>query len=71
MKLVDNARDWWKMFSLQANVINGSVLLAYTQLPDTLKAAIPTSIVLGLTIGLLVLGSIGRLVKQPNLTDPK
>jgi hypothetical protein len=64
MKLVPGARRAWRWFSMQA--MAGSVALqgAWLALPADMKGALPETVVMWATIGLLVAGAIGRLVDQ-------
>lgn len=64
MKLVDDAKSWWKWFSVQANALNLALLGAWLAVPDDMKAGIPQKWVFAGSILLLVLGTVGRLVKQ-------
>ena len=65
MKLIPNWRKAWRMLSVQANTINVAVLAGWSSLPDRMQDAIPVYVIVGLAIGLLVLGTIGRLIAQP------
>ena len=67
MKLVENAGSWWKMFSMQAQVINTALLVSWQTLPTTLQTILPVQYLLVIAVGLLVLGMIGRMVKQDNV----
>ncbi len=67
MKLVDNAKNWYKMFSVQAQLAAGSILGSWRLIPEDLKQNLPQNIVIGVAIALLVLGVIGRLIKQDNV----
>ena len=69
MKLVENAGSWWKMFSMQAQVINTALLVSWQTLPTTLQTILPVEYLLVIAVGLLVLGMIGRMVKQDNVTQ--
>ena len=69
MKLVDNAKHWYKMFSLQANIINTSFLSAWALIPEKFQSVLPTPALIGIAVGLLVLGTVGRLVKQENVKE--
>lgn len=64
MKLVDNARDAWRWFSVQAMALAVAIEGAWLAIPPDLKSRIPETWVDALTMGLLVLGIFGRLVKQ-------
>ena len=64
MKLVDDAKQAWKWFSVQAMALAGAIQGAWVLLPDDMKASIAPSIVSGITLTLLVFGIVGRLVDQ-------
>jgi hypothetical protein len=67
MKLVDNAKSWYKMFSVQAQLAAGGILGSWSIVPEDLKQHLPQNVVIGVAITLLVLGVIGRLIKQDNV----
>ncbi len=69
MKLVDNAKSWYKMFSVQAQIAAGSILGSWSLIPEDLKQTIPQNVVIGVAITLLVLGVLGRLIKQPSVEN--
>lgn len=64
MRLVDDARSAWRWFSVQAMAWALAIQGAWQAVPDDMKASIPAGVVHWLTMGLLVLGIAGRLVKQ-------
>lgn len=70
MKLIDNVNKAWRMLSVQAMVAAGAVQLAWESLPPSLLAAVPPDVVKYVTLGLLVLGIVGRLVKQDKVSGP-
>lgn len=70
MRFIDEARHWWKMASVWAMSAAGALQGAWMYVPDDLKAMIDHRIVAGVTIGLLVLGIFGRLVKQDSVSKP-
>jgi hypothetical protein len=63
MKLVDNARRAWRWFSMHCMAGAAAIQAAWIQLPDDLRSTL-TKPAAYLTIALMVLGVIGRLVKQ-------
>lgn len=69
MKLVDNAKHWYKMFSLQANALNVSFLGTWSILPPRFQEVLPVPVVIGIAVGLLLLGTLGRLVKQASVEN--
>ena len=64
MKLIDNWKDAWKWLSVHCMVLAGSIQGAWLYIPDDMRQSIPSKLVTGLTIGLLMLGVIARLIKQ-------
>jgi len=64
LKLIENWRNAWKWFSVHAMVYAAAIQGAWLQVSDDMKAHIPSYLVSGLTITLLVLGIAGRVVKQ-------
>jgi len=62
--LVENWRGAWRWFSLQAMVLSGAVQAAWDALPADLKQYLPRGLGLALSLGFLLLGIGGRLVKQ-------
>lgn len=64
MKLVDDWKDAWKWISVNCMVLAGVVQTAWISIPDDLRSTMPSYIVHALTIGLLLMGVAGRLIKQ-------
>ena len=64
MRLVDNARQAWRWFSVQAMALAVAIEGAWLAIPADLKGRVPETWVDAATMGLLVLGIFGRLVKQ-------
>lgn len=64
MKLIDEWRQAWRWFSMQAMVAVAAIQGGWAAIPDDLKAHFPARLVTALSIGLLLLGIGGRLVKQ-------
>ena len=64
MKLIPEARNWWKMFSQQAFIAAGALQGAWLFLDDAQRAVLPDGAVQGLTAVVVALGFIGRLVDQ-------
>lgn len=68
MRLIDNWRRAPKMLSMWAMALAGAVQGAWAIIPQEMQASLPPSLVQGVTLGLLVLGIAGRLVKQEGVT---
>lgn len=68
MKLIDNWRESWRMFSVQCFGLAIAIEGTWALLPDDMKESIPDSWVTAITIVVLVLGLIGRTVKQPKVS---
>ena len=64
MRLVEDARHFWKWFSVQAMLLAGAVQGAWAAFSDDLKQNVPHWLVTALTLCLLITGIAGRLVKQ-------
>ena len=78
MKLIENARAWWKLWSIRLNAI-GLSILAYVQIdpvgalavwnmmPGEVRRVLPSNIVTIVGLAFFVLSMIARLVVQPKL----
>lgn len=64
MRLVEEWRGAWRWFSLQAMALTAAIQAAWAAMPDELRAHFPARIVTAVSVGLLLLGIGGRLVKQ-------
>ena len=64
MRLVPNARKAWRWISMQAMGVAVALQGAWVFIPDDLKARAGDDLANWVTGALLVLGMIGRLVKQ-------
>lgn len=76
MKLVNNWKDWWKMWSIRLNILFGFIILAISQFPETFihlwllvpqefKDQIMTIDGIGtIFVIALILSSVARLIKQ-------
>jgi hypothetical protein len=64
MRLVDEWRGAWRWFSLQAMALTAAIQAAWVSVPDDLKQHFPAKLVTAVSIGLLLLGIGGRLVRQ-------
>lgn len=64
MKLVKNAKQAWKWFSVQSLVLCTALQGAWVFVPADLKVALPDWAFNTLCAAILILGVIGRLVDQ-------
>ncbi len=64
MMLVGEWRRAWRWFSMQAMALVVAIQGAWAAMPDDLKQHFPAWLVTAVSVGLLVLGIGGRLVKQ-------
>lgn len=71
MKLIDNATKAWRMFSVQAMTLAIVVQTVWIELPADLRDSLDSATVRYITIGLLVAGVLGRLVKQDAIHEDK
>ncbi len=63
-KLVEDWKQCWRWLSVNCMVLAGAVQGAWIYIPEDLRRSMPENLVTGITMGLLVLGVMGRLVKQ-------
>jgi len=64
MRLVDDAGRAWRWFSMISMGASVALLGAWVATPDDLKARASDDLANWVTMAILVLGIIGRLVKQ-------
>lgn len=69
MQLIEEAKQAWRMLSMQAMAAGLALQGAWQAAPDDLKASVPHTWVSYATMALLVLGMLGRLVKQTKDTQ--
>ena len=62
-KLVPDAKQAWKWFSVQAAAIAAALPLAWPQLPSDFQNAIPGGLITAMSVVSLI-AIVGRLVKQ-------
>lgn len=70
MKRIELIPEWrraLRMLSVQANTINAAGLTAWATMGD-LREKIPVELVVAFAVTMLVLGTIGRLVKQSGVS---
>lgn len=64
MKLIDNWKQAWKWLSVHCMIGAATIQAAWMYIPDDLRQNMPHKLVAATTIILLILGVIGRVVKQ-------
>lgn len=69
MKLVPEAKRWYRMFSQQSILASIAIQGTWATLPDDLKATVPSTWVTYITVAILALGFIGRLIGQPKVHE--
>lgn len=65
MKLVQDVKDAWKWFSVQAMVVAGALQATWLVLPADMKSNLPEPVIQWSVVAMLVFGVVGRLVDQP------
>lgn len=69
MKLIPQAKKWYRMVSVQCMALAGAVQTTWELVPPDLKAGIPPNVVYAITMTLLAAGIVGRLVSQPKVHE--
>lgn len=64
MRLVDNWKSAWKWFSVHCMTLAAAIQGGWASISDDMKQSIPHNLITFLTIGLLIMGVGGRIVKQ-------
>ena len=64
MKLVENWRKAWTWISMHAMTISLAISGSWLAVPEDMRAALDPKLVAAITIPLMVVGIIGRLIKQ-------
>jgi hypothetical protein len=76
--LIDNARDWWRLWSIRLNAIGLAivgwvwfdpvgVLAVWNMMPIAVRGVFPPEILFACGLLFFALSMIARLVKQPKL----
>jgi len=69
MTLIPNIKQAWKMFSIQAQALNAALLVSWQSLPMSFQTVLPVQYLLIIAVTLLVLGVVGRVIQQDNVTQ--
>jgi hypothetical protein len=67
VQLIDNAGDWLKMLSVQAQLLGSALVGAWMIMPEEWKATISPKVMATTALVCFGAGIIGRLVKQSSL----
>lgn len=67
MKLIDNWRQAWQMFSVQALALLAALPMVWMTLPEDVKAMVPQDWTKYIMIAIAIGGIAGRLVAQPKV----
>lgn len=69
LALVEDWKQCWKWFSTQAMAIAVAIQGTWMFIPEEMKSSLPKDVISYVTMALLVLGVLGRVVKQNAGTD--
>ena len=75
MKLIDDWKKSWKLWSVQLNIISiiiitiltdlpSHIIASWALLPEEFKSQLDKDVIAGISIGLIVLNILARLVSQ-------
>jgi len=67
MSMIQNWRESWRFFSMQAFALAGAIQTAWLTVPPEMQALVPVEWVMIATIVCVALGAIGRLTIQPRV----
>lgn len=70
VQLVDNWRTAWRWFSQQCMAISIAIQGTWALMPADLRSSVPSEWITGSAILVLVLGMVGRMIKQKSPDDP-
>lgn len=70
MKLIDNAPQAWRMWSMQLFALAAVVQGVWLALPEETKASLPADVVQWATMALSILGAVARVIKQDIPPEP-
>lgn len=68
MTLIPNIKQAWKMFSIQAQTINAALLVSWQNLPASFQTILPVPYLIIIAVALLLLGIVGRVIQQDNVS---
>jgi len=64
MRLVEDARHWWRWWSLRILAVAAALQAQIVLFPDALKGWLPDEWMHYIALGLLLIGAGARLVRQ-------
>ena len=67
--LIPNWREGWRMLSVQIPALNTALIATWSAIPSKFQDAFPLPWLLGTVVFLLVLGVVGRMIKQPKVGE--
>lgn len=78
MQLIDNARQWWRLWSIRLNAIGIAILgwvqfdpvgalTVWNMLPPAVRDVLPANFLTVAGLALFVLSMLSRVVAQPKL----
>ena len=81
MKLVENSKDWSKLWSIRFSIVGGAILTLLEAfpnvvseiiqtLPDAITQAVGTDILKAIGIVCIIASPIARVIKQSRLDKP-
>ena len=81
MKLVENSKDWSKLWSIRFSIVGGAILTLLEAfpnvvseiiqtLPDAITQAVGTDILKAIGIVCIIASPIARIIKQSRLDKP-
>lgn len=69
MKLVKDAKQSWRWWSMRAMALQGAVAGSWLVVPEDMRASVPSEWLAACAVVLTALGIAGRLIEQRGKND--
>lgn len=70
MKMIEDWKQAYKWASTRCMALAATVQATWISIPEDTRAQVPAYLVSGLTVGLLVMGVIGRITQKSDNVSP-
>jgi hypothetical protein len=70
MQLIENWKQAWKLFSVQALALLAALPVVWMSLPEDIKAMVPADWMKWIMVAIAIGGLFGRMIAQPGAGKP-